>query len=42
LIIPLQEPTLVHVMSTKVKGFKADSLSRPWLYNVWIEDTPTK
>jgi len=42
LILPIQESTLVHVMTTNVKGFKADSLSRPWLYNVWIEPTPTK
>jgi peptide/nickel transport system substrate-binding protein len=37
LILPIQETTSAYVMLTKVKGFKADSLGRPWLYNVWIE-----
>ncbi len=37
LIIPIQEPTLTHVMTTAIKGYKADLLASPWLYNVWLE-----
>ncbi len=37
LIIPIKESSLTHVMHSDVKGLEADSLGRPWLYNVWIE-----
>ncbi|MFO7941515.1 MAG: ABC transporter substrate-binding protein [Bacillota bacterium] len=36
-ILPIKESSLTHVMDANVKGFAADSLGRPWLYNVWVE-----
>ncbi len=36
-ILPIKESSLTHVMDNNVKGFDADSLGRPWLYNVWVE-----